>query len=192
MSETLLSITIRPPQAEFSSIKDAIDLFIEYMKPNEYIVSLEKGQKKGQTPKKGDFNHYQIAYISAKHIDTIRRAINRFFKPHLSPSTLKKGVWKKCIKHNNKTSLLGYCQKEGQIYSTNIEESKLKAELELYNSQISKNKAKSSIEWPSCKKCDTPLLANIPPYCSNQVRFDYIFYNYFCKPCNRIRFPLFN
>lgn len=128
MTDNLLSITIRPTEQEFEGIKTPMDVFIEYMKPNEYIVSLEKGQKKGH------FNHYQVAYISGRHIDTIRRAINRIFKPHLSPSTLKKGVWKKCIKHNDSVSLIGYCQKEGNIYSTNIDASKLKAELNLYNS----------------------------------------------------------
>jgi len=136
MTETYLSITIRPPIAEFAALKIPMDIFISYMKPDEYIVSLEKGkaQKEGH-------NHYQIALKTGKNINTIRKAINRFFKPHLFPSTLKKGVWKKVKTHNNKVSIIGYCLKEGHIYSTNIEETKLKAELELYNSYQPKKKA---------------------------------------------------
>ncbi len=188
MKIQLLSITIRPPQAEFNAIANAMDEFIEYMKPNEYIVSLEKGLNKGH---KAQFNHYQIAYVSDRHVDTIRRGLNRIFKPVLSASTLKKGVWKKCIKHNDKTSLIGYCQKEGKIYSTNIEETKLKAELERYLSR-KKNKTKNkAIIWPVCRKCKTSLLCNIPKYCNGNIKIDYIFYNYFCPLCKRVRFPIF-
>ena len=97
MTETYLSITIRPPMEEFSSCKIPMDIFIEYMKPDEYIVSLEKGK----TQKEG-YNHYQLALKTGKNINTIRKAINRFFKPHLLPSTLKKGVWRKVKTHNNK------------------------------------------------------------------------------------------
>ncbi len=160
MTEAYLSITIRPPQEEFNTIKDAIDLFIEYMKPDSYIVSIEKGRKEGKD------NHYQMALITARHVDTIRRAINRFFKPHLMPATLKKGVWKKCIKHNNKVSIIGYCQKEGNVYSTNIEESKLKAELQKYISQTSKIKA------------EIPCIS--PPSPSGRVR---LFQICVCKKC---------
>lgn len=183
MAEQLISITIRPTQEEFSGIKIPMDQFILYMMPNEYIVSLECGQKKGA------FNHYQIAYRSSKHVDTIRRAINRFFKPHLTPSTLKKGKWRKCLKHNNKHSLLGYCQKEGNVYSTNIEQSKLKAELELYNSQKTIKKAKPV--WPKCRRCLTPLLSQRPTYANNGWAIDYSYYNYFCKKCNCQKFPIF-
>ncbi len=161
MTEQYLSITIRPPQEEFNTIKDAIDLFIEYMKPDSYIVSIEKGRKEGKD------NHYQMALKTAKHVDTIRRAINRFFKPHLSPSTLKKGVWKKCIKHNNAVSIVGYCQKEGNVYSTNIEETKLKAELQNY---LSKIKAKPE---------DIPCIS--PPV-SGRVR---LFQICVCKSCQK-------
>ncbi len=160
MTEQYLSMTIRPPIEEFNCIKDALDLFIEYMKPDSYIVSIEKGQNVGKD------NHYQMALISARHVDTIRRAINRFFKPHLSPSTLKKGKWKKCILHNNKVSLIGYCQKEGNVYSTNIEESKLKAELQKYKSQI---KAKPE---------DIPCIS--PPSPTGRVR---LFQICCCKKC---------
>ncbi len=161
MEKQYLSITIRPPQAEFEAIKDAIDLFIEYMKPDSYIVSIEKGQKEGKD------NHYQMALISARHVDTIRRAINRFFKPHLSPSTLKTGVWKKCIRHNNVVSLVGYCLKEGNVYSTNIEETQLKAELQKYKSQI---KAKPE---------DIPCIS--PPSDTGRIR---LFQICVCKKCN--------
>ncbi len=184
MTEQLLSITIRPPQEEFKSIKDAIDIFIEYMKPNEYIVSLEKGQKKGH------FNHYQIAYISGRHVDTIGRGLNRIFKPVLSPSTLKKGVWKKCIQHNDKNSLIGYCQKEGNIYSTNIEPAKLKAELDLYNSQKKDNTKKKAInrQDKKCRKCQTVLLIHVPNYVDTYSTFASSFYEYYCPKCKRIRF----
>jgi len=129
MTERILSITIRPPIEEFKALAIPMAIFIQYIDDSKYVVSLESGQKKGQ------FNHYQIALITAKHIDTIRRVVNRLFKPYLSPSTLKKGVWKKVINHNNKISLIGYCQKEGHIYSTNIEEAKLEAELNKYLEQ---------------------------------------------------------
>ncbi len=135
MTDNLISITIRPPYEEFSSMKIPMDLFIQYIEDMQYVVSLEKGksaQKKGHTQKEGAFNHYQIGLYSTKHIDTIRRVINRYFKPYLSPSTKKKNVWKKVLKHNDKVSLIGYCQKEGHIYSTNIEQTKLQAELVRY------------------------------------------------------------
>ncbi len=129
MTDRILSITIRPPIEEFSALAIPIAIFIQYIDDSKYIVSLERGQKEGQ------FNHYQIALITAKHIDTIRRVVNRLFKPYLSPSTLKKGIWKKVINHNNKVSLLGYCQKEGNIYSTNIDSATLEAELNKYLEQ---------------------------------------------------------
>ncbi len=122
----LISITIRPPKEEFERLAIPMAIFIQYVKDCDYLISLESGLNKGQ------FNHYQIALITEKHIDTIRRMINKIFKPYLSPSTLKKAVWKKVIKHNNKVSLLGYCQKEGHVYSTNIDQTILDEELYKY------------------------------------------------------------
>ncbi len=186
MTEQFISITIRPPYDEFSSCKIPIDILIEYMGSDSYIVSLEKGksQKEGH-------NHYQIGLKTGKNINTIRKAINRFFKPHLLPSTLKKGVWRKVKSHNNKVSLFGYCLKEGHLYSTNIEESKIKAELELYNSQIKTAPKKKAINWPKCRRCKEKLLINVPNYCCNIPEKDYTFYNYFCKKCNKVCFPIF-
>lgn len=186
MTQQLISITIRPPEAEFSACKIPIDIFIEYLGESEYIISLEKGSQKLK-----DYNHYQIALKTGKNVNTIRKAINRFFKPHLTPSTLKKGVWRKVKIHNNKVSLIGYCLKEGKVYSTNIQESELKAQLELYNSQKKTAPKKKAIIMPKCKRCSEKLLWNVPNFCNNSLEFDYIFYNYFCKKCNKVKFPIF-
>lgn len=188
MTEQLYSITIRPTQEEFDQpiFEVACNYFCCWMNDEPYIVSIEKGKGKKD-------NHYQIALISKKHPSTIRRAINRFFAKVLTPSTLRKGVWRKCIKHNNLHSLLGYVQKEGQLFKTNIEASKLKAELELYNSQIRKKPEKKAIEWPKCRRHpEEKLLINIPNYIlSNDHNRNKGFYNYFCKKCNKPCFPIF-
>ncbi len=144
MTERILSITIRPPKEEFERLAIPMAIFIQYIDDSKYLISLESGQNKGQ------FNHYQIALITVKHIDTIRRVINKLFKPYLSPSTLKKGVWKKVINHNNTVSLIGYCLKEGHIYSTNISEDTLEAELEKYLKQSKDKKPKK--RQCECKK----------------------------------------
>ncbi len=171
MTERILSITIRPPKEEFERLAIPMAIFIQYVEDSKYLISLEKGQKTGH------FNHYQIALITGKHIDTIRRVVNRLFKPYLSPSTLKKGVWKKVINHNNSVSLIGYCQKEGHIYSTNIEASHLKAELLKY---LSQTKDKRPIILYPCHRCDGKTIP-----CQERDKNCR-----FCQSCNRRTFTI--
>ncbi len=129
-TDNILSITIRPPIDEFSRLAIPMTIFIQYIEDCKYLISLEKGARK-----EGAFNHYQIYLRTSKNINTVRKAVNRIFKCYLTPKTLKKNIWRKVASHNNKVSLLGYCQKEGNIYSTNIERTILDAELKLYREQ---------------------------------------------------------
>ncbi len=112
-----ISITIRPTQEEFNDIhkKEIINDLITYFKTKNilYIISLEKGKLK-------IVNHYQIGISTIVHIDTIRRNVNRIFKPLLTPKTLKIGIWKKVKLHKDLKGLTGYCQKESDVYNSNM------------------------------------------------------------------------
>ncbi len=182
-SETILSITIRPPILEFPRLSIPMAIFIQYIEDSKYLISLEKGRKEGA------FNHYQIYLKTSKNINTIRKAVNRLFKGYLSPQTLKKNVWRKVASHNNKVSLLGYCQKEGNIFSTNIGRTILDAELKLYLEQT-----KDKEKLPCC--CVTSRY-KIKKHCeceswSNDKKRFYIEHlkNWKCLYCNpSIHFP---
>lgn len=125
---SILSITIRPPQNEFIRMKNPLDLFLEYISPDDIVVGIEMGAQ-------NKANHYQIYLKTGKNINTIRKKINILFKPHLSPLTLKCNKWRRVSAHDGKVSLLGYVQKEGNIYFTNIESALMKAELIKYAKQ---------------------------------------------------------
>lgn len=160
MTDKYLSITIRPKLLEFPAMEKPLKVLIEYLSNDKYIISVEKGKKNVQ-------NHYQIGINTRKHIDTVRRKINQLFKPHLSLQTIQLNKWKKVKLHNNKISLYGYCQKEGSIYHTNIDQTQLEAELKLYLQQTQK---KAIV-------CRTPLSVKQNRYRIYQICM--------CKDCDK-------
>ncbi len=142
MIDKHISITIRPTQEEFDTLKIPMDIFIEWLEPEKYIVSLEKGKGKR-------YNHYQIGLLTHKHIDNIRRVINKLFKPYLSERTIKLNIWRKVKVHNNTYSLIGYCAKEEKIYKTSLTPEVVKNELIRYNSRTREAK---KIEVTYCNR----------------------------------------
>ncbi len=185
-AETIISITIRPPILEFPRLSIPMTIFLQYIDDSKYLVSLEKGSQK-----EGAFNHYQIYLRTVKNINTIRKAVNRIFKGYLSPQTLKKNIWRKVASHNNKVSLLGYCQKEGNIFSTNIGRTILDAELKLYLEQT-----KDKTKLPCCCK-NSKRQIKIHCRCETWTNEKKRFYtehlnNWKCLYCNpSIHFPYY-